>query len=283
MSKFINSTVSFSQTNFLKKNILSPQLLKYNEYIQKQSTAPQIGSHYFVIPNNNVRYYMFVTTKKKLDTQCRDNFNILYFFQAGTDIDAANDADFYMEINGTFEHEMLFEGYLYHNDNRKEYLMTDILMTQGDVIDSDYAFRFFLLNEILPVPIKYLNDHLSIKLHPVFDNENENIIKIFMDNFIFKDDIQCITKISNGGLKQTFVEKLHANSIRAMKYIEKTNLSEVYNVYNASTNNKEGILYIKGLDESKRLIALFKEHHRHYIECQFNIRFQKWQPFFDKK
>jgi len=64
-----------------------------------------------------------------------------------------------------------------------------------------------------------------------------------------------------------------------IKLIEKTKYADVYNVFDKVTNNKQGILYIKGVKDSKYIKELFNKNSNSIIEheCIFNKNFNKWQ------
>ena len=64
------------------------------------------------------------------------------------------------------------------------------------------------------------------------------------------------------------------------KYLEKTSYADVYKVYDVNTGNEQGILYIKGLYESKIMKEYLKNDTKHIIKCNYNTNFKKWQPIF---
>jgi hypothetical protein len=141
-----------------------------------------------------------------------------------------------------------------------------------------------LLNEILleitREKLKQLNNHMSINIHPIFDMENENLISIFKKNFIHKTEICSIERISK--FKKTrYIDQAFGGETKiAIKNITTTNYTDVYNVYNYTSNNLEGILYIKGISESKHMKELFKQNKIVHLECNYNTKFSKWQPNF---
>jgi hypothetical protein len=51
-------------------------------------------------------------------------------------------------------------------------------------------------------------------------------------------------------------------------------------VFNSDTNNNEGILYVKGINESKQLKNMFKDKKTIILKCSWNVTFSKWQPIF---
>ena len=79
------------------------------------------------------------------------------------------------------------------------YLLTDILVKNDTVVSCDYALRQTFINEIVfcSGELKNLNDHLTIGIHPVFHSENENMVHIFLNNFLYKKELCAVEKIIN--------------------------------------------------------------------------------------
>lgn len=293
---FINKSVNYSQSTRLQKKILLPLLKLYNNFlltnnVNKNLLNKDINTGLsldYLIPNNNKKYYLLITSKTNLEN-VKENYNIFYFFPDEISINAFKDnnlikntiTDFYLEIDNKFSDEYLFEGYLYKQNDKYSYLLTDILIKNSEVIDLNYELRYTLLNEIiLSIPqgsLNELNNHMSINIHPIFNRANENLIKIFKNNFIFKNELCSIENIDNIKKQRIFEEIIQKDD---EKFIEIGKYTDVYNVYNNKTNNYEGILYVKGLKESKELIELFKKSSKSRIllKCKYNINFTKWQP-----
>lgn len=291
---FINKSVSYSQIGLLKQNILSPLLNIYNEHLLTMGSGNQLlnkdintgASFDYIIPNNNNKYYLLVTKKSLLESS-NSNFNILYFFPDNNSLENDADAivkntmsDFFLEINNTFADDFVFEGYLYKkNDDNYEYLLTDILMQNKSIINVSYELRYVLLNEIVMSitreKLKDLNNHMTINIHPIFNAVNQNLIKVFGNNFIYKNEISYLERITNFE-KTRFIGI--TNKENAEKYIEMGKYTDVYNVYDKKSNNFTGILYIRGISESVQMKTLFKNQKRILLPCKFNINFKKWQP-----
>ena len=293
---FINKSANYSQTTSIKTDILLPLLKTYNNYLLNLNVSNDKfilnkdinsgASLDFLIPNNNKKYYLLVTNKRLLES-VKDNYNIFYFFPDEQSIKNYNNnnnvkntmSDFYLEIDNKFQDSYLFEGYLYMKDEKYSYLLTDILIKNGSVIDLKYELRFTLLNEIILScgSLKELNNHMSINVHPMFTRSNENLIKVFEHNFIFKSELCCVENINNFN-KQRFLKQVP--QLDDIKFIEMGKYTDVYDVYNKTTNNYEGILYIKGVKESKYLKELFKNssNARISLDCKYNTHFTKWQP-----
>lgn len=283
---FVSKCANYSQCFVLKNKILQPLLKTYNDFLLKQKISNDnfclnkdinTGlSSEFIIPNNNIKYYLFITNKSKLETT-KDKYNTLYFFPDTNNKQDNSFTDFYLEIDERFKREFLFEGYLYKKaDNKLSFLITDILIIDNQPITTDYATRLTIINElIMDINLFDLNNHLSINLHPVFKKANENLIKIFKNNFIFKMDI-CSIELVNNFVKTRYIDKRDVQDTD--KIIEIGKYSDVYNVYDVLTNNHEGILYIKGLKQSKTIKNLFVNKNKIVLKCKFNSEFKKWEP-----
>lgn len=310
-TSFISKSVNYSQTDLLKSKILLPLLSSYNNLILKQNIEDASTfcfdintgvSNDYIIPNNNKKFYLLITNKSLLELSTTSNvsniknvnnktkkYNILYFFPDQQSIDyykmdkvICNTLhDRYLEIDEVFNDQFLLEGYLYYKDNKFEYLLTDILLKNDQVVNLSYELRYTMLNELVVnisrQVLKDLNNHISINLHPVFSMNNENLIKIFQDNFIYSTELCSIERISNFKKRRLYdAIKKEENS---SKRITKGEYTDVYNVYNIQTNNYEGILYIKGIVESRFMKNLFNENGTEIIiSCTYNTSFKKWQP-----
>lgn len=286
LMSFVSKCVNYSQCFVLQNKILQPLLKMYNDFLLKQKISNDnfclnkdvnTGlSSEFIIPNNNIKYYLFITNKSKLETT-KDKYNTLYFFPDTNNIQDNRLTDFYLEIDERFQQEYLFEGYLYtRTDNKLSFLITDVLIINNQPVITDYATRLTTINEIIMnINLFDLNNHLSITLHPVFQKANENLIKIFKDNFIFKSDI-CSIELINDFVKTRYINKVDLKDTD--KIIEIGKYSDVYNVYDNVTNNYIGILYIKGLKQSKIMKNLFLNKNKIILRCKFNNDFKKWEP-----
>lgn len=283
---FINKSVSYNQTVLLKSKCLAPLLQQYNDFYTYQASLPSITDTHWVIPNNHKKYYLFVIKKNMLE-QCKEQFDILYFFPDDDSVKYYKDnkvekhfvTDFYLEVDPSFQGSLLLEGYLYTNGPKHSFLLTDILMKNGQVVNADYNLRYCLLQELLmgTRPLVDLNDQLSISLHPVMHSDNSSLTRLFTDNFVYSTQL-CAVEQVHGIVKKRYLQQRRNITENAEKRISKSKLSDVYHVFNIETGDNEGILYIKGIKESvliKKMI-LGKDFIR--VECKFNTIFQKWQP-----
>lgn len=289
MSRFINSAVNYSETNVLKMKHLSNILKLYNEYILLNNSKNIIDNVKYIIPNNNVKYYLLIMNKSDITPSTINNkYKICYFF---TNHDSNIYTDFYVEIDNDktdfTKKNYLFEGYMYD----KTFLITDILAINSEIITCDYSLRYSLIYKIISQQdLKNLNGHLTINIHSIFqiqndDNDNQinQLFNIFKNNFIFKNDIDFIEYINEKSLKKTQKDMCNLNfsvSIPILKRIYKTKYIDVYTVKNIETNDNENILYIKTIDDSKQMYKLLQDIDYLEIKCVYNKNFKKWQPIF---
>lgn len=305
MVSFINKSVNYSET-FLLKSQLAPLLKMYNDVvlakISASKTNPFTSATYFLVPNNSIKYYLYITNKQRLEN-CRETHNILYFFPDDYTVQHVKQfdpikqnyiTDFYLEIDQRFNREYLFEGYLYQNEssnNTQTFLITDILCQGNEsdssnkfsVIDCDYALRYTLVNEVLysKPGLTALNNHINIGIHPVIPHESENMVSIMENNFVFSSQLCSIENIQN--FSKTRIQKQPMQSVED-KVISKGGFPDVYIVKHATTLDQQGILYVKGLKESKQLKGLFATcngKNEITLTCRYNTSFNKWQPIFE--
>lgn len=291
---FINKSANFSQANLLKSGVVKDLLTSYNKfYLSQTNSSCCLGKKNYIVPNNSKKFYLLISHNSRIQKQ--ENFNLLYFFTdlLTNEIIQKNNleknilTDFFMEINLLFTKEYLLEGYLYtdtdsSNISNFHFLITDILFINEEIVNCDYTMRYALINEhFLPIlqKLNRLNDHLTISIHPVFEESNGSIVKVFLNNFHFASQINSLEVVSS--FKKTRKILTGKNTIEE-KTISKTNLSDVYNVTNLSTNNHEGILYVKSLKISKELRNKFQntQNDTFKLKCQFNTQFNKWEPIF---
>lgn len=289
---FINKSVNYSQTILLKKSFLLNDIKIYNDFLLKLKNEKKIGiQNNPLIVNNNKKYYLYITKKSNLDNS-NSSYNILYFFPDSKSLDFYKDDklirnkmnDFYIETNNLFDENILLEGYLYTRNETPlyyHYCVTDILVKNNTVVNCDYQLRYTLINELLlDKNLENLNDNMSISIHHVLYQINSGLVSIMLNNFKYKKELCCIEEISND-FQKTIVKFIEPSfELTDVKYISKGKYSDVYNVININTKENEGILYVKGIKESKKLKELFEKCNSEsvQIKCEYNKSFNKWQP-----
>lgn len=280
MSKFLNTSSSFSEIQVFKKKYLHNTLELYNEYILLSDDKSIDNKIKYIIPNNSNKYYMLVAVLGK--------YTILYFFPDQYNI--VNNlnkhilTDFFVEIDSNkalfTKNNYLFEGYFYNNNN--EFLITDILSVDSEIVKCSYSLRYSLINKIMDNKhLHNLNGNLNINIHSIFNEENDmsrinELFTVFKNNFIYKNEINSIEYVDENSLKKTKLLKQSNTDSIEIKEIHKGKYVDVYNVNNSETNNHEGILYIKTISTSKKLRGLFTYKNTLYLKCKFNFHFNKW-------
>jgi len=183
--------------SFLKKNlnyskikVLLNSIEKTGEFSIGKDTNTGI-SYDYLIPNNK-KYYLLITKKQLLKQQ---KYDILHFFPDHDDLLETNRSfDFYLKIDSFFDDEVLLEGYLYKSDDKYEYLLTDILVRNNEIVNVSFELRYSLLNEIIQKigreKLMYLNNHMTIKIHPVVGTFSCENSKITRHTYINETDIK---------------------------------------------------------------------------------------------
>ena len=306
-TKFLNNSVDYCEEYGIKKS-LSKYIQAYNKYLYNYKKGIHLNDNKeceLFIPNNNKKFFLYIFKHNV------KNSYVLYFFpDKNCKMYFSNFLlikntinDFFIECDMKFDDQSyLLEGYLYGNSSKQHFLITDILFRNGNIIQSDYSNRLHLINELFFNKISKMNNInnvLSIGIHNCI---NHFLINVFLNNFIWKNEIICIETIRNFEKKTEFLPVQNKNTGSCFtqartdsgsqnvssKKIVKTKVSEIYNVYNIETNDFEGILYIDTLKTSRYLLSLFKvsdtctqsrdrEHDEIIYDCIFNTYFQKWQ------
>jgi hypothetical protein len=276
---FLKNSLNYSLSTCLKTKYLNKALQIYNNFLFEHNSlsqtviSPDNTDKIIYIPNNNAKFYLYIVPKKVLENNKHEQYSILYFFSP----ENPND-DFFIESN-LFSSEakhtfFLFEGYLYTELDKKEYLITDYLLSNNQVINYNYSIRQELLLNLQPMFDGVLNDSLKIKMHYIVNDPN--LLDIFKENFYYKNSLCAIEEVSKDFVKSRYLE-IVKNDIKEMLII-KSNITEIYNVFDPSTNNEIGVLYIKSLMISKKMKALFLKNEKMILSCSFNKVFNKWQP-----
>ena len=281
---FISKSVNYSQTQMLKTQLLWKALEQYNA--TKLFPKSFMQTVEYLIPNNNKKYYIYVTNKGNLE-QRGDPFDVLYFFPDDLSVEYYKKtttkpelSDFYIEMDrGVFNDNYLFEGYIYEDtmtSGLQVVMLTDILVKGSNVIDLDYPLRHSLIVE-LTMGLGTLNNHTQLTVHPYVIGTNDCLLQVFKANFKYKCELVCVEHIVHSK-KERYLQP--SDTGVQSKWIKQGKYPDNYLVYNDATGAYEGILYIKGLAESRKMINHFNEHptEKHKIECKFNMTFRKWQP-----
>jgi hypothetical protein len=234
------------------KNVLKEYLGIYNDFLTQTSVRHndynlQMYSTFY-IPNNNIKFYCLVV------------YNTLYFFSVSSD--SVIEYDFYIRLNGIFNTNVLLEGYMYD----KVFMVSDILLLNKLPLSVEYSIRYNVLYDILsPILSKLcnINNALTIQIHKVFTELPSCNSQLYVETVL-------------GHSKSNVRIKNIDTTTEFEKIIRPTSQSDVYKVYDPDTQNYQGILYVKSIQDSRYLLETFKECNELKIKCKFNEKFSKF-------
>lgn len=291
---FIQKSANYSQICKVKNDIVIPKLVKYNNVMtnkQKEMDFIPNDTPFKIFPNNNKKYYVYITHKQLID-HSKEAYNILYFFpdQDSVAFYKANKvvqhslSDFFVEINKRFDKEILLEGYVYIKDNVRHFLCTDILMINDDVVTLDHDTRWAFLHEYIFFnkygSLQQLNHHITFEMHPYVLSSNLGLLMVFKENFEHKQELVCQEHVFDNKKQRQIPSQFLETKEPCQKKIKKTQMADVYQVYSMNMNNEEGILYVQGLVDSQYLKHKFNSCTSDHIvlDCVFDQTRNKWKP-----
>lgn len=291
MSKFLKNSLPYLEIDAIKKDILKGILEKCNNAYKTHCTILETISKYdsqnHYIVNNNQKYYLLIFNYKP-------NYKTLYFFKAPSSAPSPQPSDntlvptddsFCIEIDGTYfpKKHYLFEGYMYVKDNIMTFDTTDVIYVDK-YINAKYSVRRALLHELLYDNLEHLvllNWTLNLGIHHVLTNRD--LIPVFQNNCKFKEMMCCIETVPDNSVNKT-IELYSVPCIygSVSKYITKGIYPDVYHVKDYYTNNDDGILYVKTLQDSVLMNKLFENGASEVVlEATFNNTLKKWSPVFN--
>lgn len=242
--------------------------LKFSNEVKKGDS-----NYNYVIPNNGNKYFLFITKQENSSDSL-----VLYFF--------GKDDDFCLEISyNELLLNILFEGYLYEEDGKFVYQVSDILYKDTGSLTQNLTFskRYMLLCDILYSPIvqsviyKNLNTTFTLDIANFFyKNDDYQSLLTFNKFYRYFSSYEFIDDKSGN----KYTEKLNKISLTKNLIIKKGEKTEIYNVYDPENLNFLGILYVPSLKISKYLKRKFIGD-GDVIEishiCTFNYKFNKWE------
>ena len=211
---------------------------------------------YFILHNNNKWYCLIIPFK--------NNVYLCFFDNKGS--------VFYIETHLITCDEIFLEGYIYGTDTCKTFQVTDILAINSVIINKTYNDRLILLENIMKniqYKLQDLNAYMSFQMHTriyILNNENKQFIGLTDEHVEIID-----------GYKKSIENNQKEQNYKVMKIITFIKIPDVYHVFNNDTNEKEGILYVKTIEDSKKLAKMFQSEQTIVLPCIFNNKFKKWQ------
>lgn len=277
---FIKNSVNYSQTDVVKKQLrkvlqaCNDVALRALRTPSNQFTAQQRDAAVAVTPNNGKKYYTYVFRKTLVEdgSSPSQDYDVMYFFPDPTALSTDRLqqfrlSDFYVETQRLFDTDVLFEGYMYDNN---EYLVTNVLFKGGVAVDPaavDAETRFCMVNELLfPLlpKLKNLNDTVTVGIHPFLSSSRVSYSALMLHNFKHKAELAADCD-------------LPSEVAVTQKLVTKTKLPDVFMVAQAETRCPEGMLYVPSVKHSKYLRTLFAATDTTALDCVYNRNFKKWQ------
>lgn len=210
---------------------------------------------YFVLNNNN-KWYCLITLY--------ESSNYLFFYDN-------KGSTFYIQVSKFTNQECLVEGYVYEENNKKVFKVTDILGSNSIIINQSYSKRLELLNGIIPPLLPFLQNLNSIynfEIHKVYTEDYKQFLSIS------KQYIETIDDYNKTNVNLYIIE----NKTDEDKLVMSTKIPDVYQVFHAETHAKQGILYVKTIKDSKDLLNKFSNNCTSIIlPCTFNVSFNRWE------
>jgi hypothetical protein len=176
----------------------------------------------------------------------------------------------------------LYKGTVFRGDLRKNannqwfYYIHDISYYNGAICMKPLSERLLYIYDILKNNYKwdeYMNIcQIKIRSYFLYEHlekiENDTIIYFFPENG---------NKVYKWSKNYNNKKHIHQKEKTILAILHKTDKPDVYQIF--YDNEFLGNALVRTLKLSKELNNLFKNHETCSIECKFNERFQKWEPF----
>lgn len=233
---------------------LGKVLYRYNSWIQdNELTLDRYNlTQPVTLYNTGQKCFIYIT---KLG-----NKDIMYFF--------GEHNEFYISISPTFtESPLVIEGYMSMHGT---YTATDLLIYRGNPVQEEYETRRELLYNLLSdKPLSNLNNKINIVTY----SDSANLTSITAGTLV-------IESVQN--FKKT-IELRHVQVSPRQFLIKPENTVDIYTICELDTNNTIGILYVKSMDDSRRMSCMFQNKSSLVLDCSYNERFNKWQAIIESE
>ena len=294
-----------------KENIINILKKKYNinfksnraMILNNKSLKYLQNSHFISVKTTGTNYFLFLTNI--------DNIN--YAFYIDRKIKQGYTYPRIISVKYSFNNEIfkdtLLDGELVKdNKNNWMFLISDLIIAEGSLLKQNISSRINYLYEILDKKYredKYL-DICPLVVKRFFNyNQYNELITIFLPNLKYGIRGLYFNSINPKHATQLFLYPHNDTKSKDTKSkdttdtndtkdtrnnpnketltfkIKKTIQPEVYDLY--YTDNNEIVKYdtarISGLKTSKLVSKLFKENDDIFVNCKFNNKFNKWEPF----
>jgi hypothetical protein len=171
----------------------------------------------------------------------------------------------------------------YFNCNELEYLINDFTPKLPYKCRGIYFYPIYLdkINILYNFDDSLIKDTIRVKYQKNNVILNNDIEKIKHNDK--KDEMINIEKVKEIIIENNDININIDNNEQMYKkfYIEKTNLVDVYNVYDLKNKKLDIMISIPNLKTSKMMQEIFQFKNfniKVLFECKFNEKFNKWQP-----
>lgn len=259
-----------------------------DENVQRQNYVEvDDESKRYLLVTNGEKYYIWISKfseSKFLKEEKKefDNKAIIFIFNRELDREQWiiipdnvinwENSDEYLLEGYLFDNEMYFSDLIYPNYNRgyiyRRSIIKDIFKekTEKMIYIKEYrGEKDVILGKLINM--------IEIKE----EGKDETMKRLILKNF--KHKINNVREEIINGREIIKSESKHDIILETIeeKIIERGNKIEIYSVYNIDTHNKEGLLWVKTLKQSKFLRDEFKEDvTKIKVKCRYDIQKQKW-------
>lgn len=273
------------------KTIENAQILKQQPY---HVALHFHGYNYFLIIkkfNNEINFYIISKLDLKNNrNEMNDNYIKIYKLKINDNIVVDNN------YNNT-----IIDGKLIYKKNEKIFLISDILYYKSiRLLSMKLIDKLKMINTDIN---DYINNNFNLILIKLYEySELENLIYNKIQNTDFKinglvflphrtgkyyiyinDNEFEIIKKSPVSINNDIINIKLPNNIDIDDdnlLLEKTNIVDVYEVYNIDKTHRFGIAAIPDMVLSHKLRTYFETNNQLITKCVYNKKFLKWQPLF---
>ena len=303
----INSEEKYELLNYLYKQI-DMNNIKYgilktidNAQILKQQPFHVAlhfhGYNYFLIIKklkNEINFYMISKLDIKINrNEINENYIKIYKLKLNNNI-----------LNMDIYDNSIIDGKLIYKKNEKIFLINDILYYKTTrLLSMKLIDKLKIIYSDITIINNYINNNFNIVLIKLYKySELEDLIYNKIQNSDFKingliflpyrtgkyyiyinDNEFDIIKNSPISIKNNISNvklPINIDIAESELLLEKTNIVDVYEVYNIDKTYRFGIAAIPDIILSHKLRLYFETNNQLITKCIYNKKFLKWQPLF---
>lgn len=301
---YLFNTINLKNFRFnMLENIKQLEVLKTNPHFVSPNFRGY--SYYLLFTRIDNNQYCVAIDKRKLSYH-KDKINLKQVIMYSIKINTFKNI-----YRGS-----IFDSKLIKHENDYYMLINDCYILMGNtLLKMNLNEKMKYINGIISNKINNNScNNFSFKVNKLYEyNELENLInniipscKLDTNGIVFFPEYSGISKIfinkpqkvkekieytSNENIKNNSYQliKDFTDFLKARTYsyengktkkllLEKTNITDVYNVYTLNENEKLGIAHVPNLRISTLCNESFKESQKNKFNCVYNDRFKKWIP-----